>query len=260
MFFAQKRANLRGPESENRDSNALTSISRRSTTSNFRSSIKVLATKLDWLPASETQRVSLLSPVGPITHMRAVCKWVKPGEAISNLPAVVCAVYPVGVVTAPAPLHIALWCAPLHHVHKALPRLLQTFALWPRFKQKAAMCWSELLSAFAYLRHFLTFLGPVTLWFTKHTERVPSVSLLSPWHRLFSVDMKGRCWVDVARMNQCLSAYFCAMSAPSTFSLRNSISYKMSPCERPCRLTCTLDRWQISGGKASSIFGISTLP
>ena len=45
--FAQKRATLRGPESEDRDSNVLTTKSRRSTTSNYKSSIKILATKLD---------------------------------------------------------------------------------------------------------------------------------------------------------------------------------------------------------------------
>jgi hypothetical protein len=45
MLFAQKRATLRGSESEDRDSNALIN-SRQSTTSNFRSSIKFLATIL----------------------------------------------------------------------------------------------------------------------------------------------------------------------------------------------------------------------
>jgi hypothetical protein len=74
MFFAQKRATLRWAELEDRDSNALTTKSRRSTTYNFSSSIEVLATTLDWLPVSKTQRVSLVSPVGPMAHMRAVCK------------------------------------------------------------------------------------------------------------------------------------------------------------------------------------------
>ena len=47
MLFAQKSANLRGPESEDRYWNALTTKSRRSTTSNFKSSIKFLAKNLD---------------------------------------------------------------------------------------------------------------------------------------------------------------------------------------------------------------------
>ena len=57
-------------------------------------------------PPSKTQRVNLLSPVDPMTHMRAVCKYVKPGEATSMLPTVVVAVSLVGVATFPGSLHI----------------------------------------------------------------------------------------------------------------------------------------------------------
>ena len=74
------RATLRGQYSEGRDSNAFTTRSRGSKISNSRSSIKDLAIKLDWLPPSKTQRVSLFRPVGPITQIRAVCKLVNSGE------------------------------------------------------------------------------------------------------------------------------------------------------------------------------------
>jgi hypothetical protein len=68
IILALKRATRRGFELEDRDSNALTVKSRQSTTSNLRSSIKVLALNLDWFPPSKMQRVSLLSPVGPTIH------------------------------------------------------------------------------------------------------------------------------------------------------------------------------------------------
>jgi hypothetical protein len=47
VLIAQKRATLRGLESEERDSNTLPTKSRQSTTSSFRSSIKTLAMNLD---------------------------------------------------------------------------------------------------------------------------------------------------------------------------------------------------------------------
>ena len=59
MLFAPKRATLRGPESEDRDSNALTTKSRQSTMSNFSSSIKVLAMKLDLVPPSKNTACKL---------------------------------------------------------------------------------------------------------------------------------------------------------------------------------------------------------
>jgi len=102
MLFAQKRETLRVPESEDRDSNALTTKSLRSTTSNYKSSIRILATNLDWLPASKRQRLILPSPVDPITLMRAVCELLNSGEAASVLPTVLGAVSLVGVVTAPS--------------------------------------------------------------------------------------------------------------------------------------------------------------
>jgi hypothetical protein len=36
------------------------------------------------------------------------------------------------------------------------------------------------------------------------------------------------------------------------------MSFRMSPSERPCRLTRTIHRWQISGGKARSILGMNS--
>ena len=56
------------------DSNVETFSPRCSMVFSFRSSIKVSVIKLDWFPLSSTQRVSLLSPVGPVIHTRAVCK------------------------------------------------------------------------------------------------------------------------------------------------------------------------------------------
>ena len=53
---------------------------------------------------------------------------------------------------------------------------------------------------------------------------------------------------------------FCAMSAPSTSSLRNSISFEILPSESPCRSTRTIHRRQDSGGKERSILGANTLP
>ena len=57
-----------------RDSNAETLSSQCSMVLNFRSSIQVFVIKLDWLPPSSTQRVILLSPVGPVIRTRAVCR------------------------------------------------------------------------------------------------------------------------------------------------------------------------------------------
>jgi hypothetical protein len=108
ILFAQKHATQSGLDSEAGDSNALTTKSRRSHTSNFRSLIKFLVLKLDWLPPSKTQLVSLLIPVGPMTHMRAVCKYVKSGDTMSILPTVAGVVSLVALVGVPASLHMDL--------------------------------------------------------------------------------------------------------------------------------------------------------
>jgi len=67
-------------------SKAVKDKSRWSITSRCRSSITDLAIKLHWLPPSSMQHVSLLEPVGPVIHSRAVCMYVKSGEEISTLP------------------------------------------------------------------------------------------------------------------------------------------------------------------------------
>ena len=56
------------------DSNAEKFSSRCSMVLSFRFSIKVSVINIDWLSPSSTQRVILLSPVGPLIRNRAVCR------------------------------------------------------------------------------------------------------------------------------------------------------------------------------------------
>jgi len=185
-LFAEKQATLHGPESEERYSIALTTTPRQPTTSYLISSNKVLAMKLDWLPPSKTHRASLFSLVGPMTHMRAVCE-VKPGEARSILPTVVCAVS-IRRSSGLCSLHIDLWCAPLYPVHKALFLLPQFLASWPRFKQVKQRCADLSLSTFAYFRH-LAFLSFVTLWLK--TQIGSKYVCRLPWFWLLSFDISA---------------------------------------------------------------------
>ena len=71
------------------DSKALKAKLQQSITSNFKASIVDLLTKLDWLPLSNTQRASLLRPVGPIARTLAFFKYVKLEGVTSILPTAV---------------------------------------------------------------------------------------------------------------------------------------------------------------------------
>ena len=53
---------------------------------NSKSSIKVVAIKIDCLPPLNTQRVSRVNSFCPVSQACAVCRKVKPGEATSFLP------------------------------------------------------------------------------------------------------------------------------------------------------------------------------
>jgi len=68
------RTSLRWLDRADCNSNAETFSSQCSMILSFRSSIKVSVTKLDLFLPSSTQRVSWLSPVGPVIHTCAVCR------------------------------------------------------------------------------------------------------------------------------------------------------------------------------------------
>jgi hypothetical protein len=209
--------------------------------------------KLDWLPASKRQRVSFLSPVGPVSHMRGVCKWVKSHDWVF--------IWFTDVDIGRSALKMEWWWIFLHFEQWPFPFLLQSLMEWPRFRHS-----KQRDVSFNFSVRSLTSVTSLQSWaqwplLSQNTQKDCCqpfdfsvgglVDFVWTWKKAV-VGIRGSRPVTSPRI-------FRVIIAHST-SFKKGMSLVMSPSESWSRFAWMIHRRHISYGKAWRILGVRLLP